>query len=79
MPENTQPSPAEVEAAVYAIADRSRQAARSMGRANRALKDQGLRAIGAALLERKARFLPPTPRTLKRAARTEPRRPSWTG
>ena len=57
MPENTQPSPAEVEAAVYAIADRSRQAARSMGRANRALKDQGLRAIGAALLERKAQIL----------------------
>ena len=57
MPENTQPSPAEVEAAVYAIAGRSRQAARSMGRANRALKDQGLRAIGAALLERKAQIL----------------------
>lgn len=57
MPENTQPSPAEVEAAVYAIADRSRQAARSMGRANRALKDRGLRAIGAALLERKAQIL----------------------
>ncbi|WP_104140576.1 glutamate-5-semialdehyde dehydrogenase [Arthrobacter sp. ZGTC131] len=57
MPENTQTSPAEVEAAVYAIADRSRQAARSMGRANRALKDQGLRAIGAALLERKAQIL----------------------
>lgn len=57
MPENTQPSPAEVEAAVYAIADRSREAARSMGRANRALKDRGLRAIGAALLERKAQIL----------------------
>jgi len=57
MPENTQPSPAEVEAAVYAIADRSRQAARSMSRANRALKDKGLRAIGAALLERKAEVL----------------------
>ncbi|MEN8582182.1 glutamate-5-semialdehyde dehydrogenase [Arthrobacter sp. KBS0703] len=57
MPENSQPSPAEVEAAVYAIADRSRLAARSMGRANRALKDQGLRAIGAALLERKAQVL----------------------
>ena len=57
MPETTQLSPAEVEAAVYAIADRSRLAARSMGRANRALKDQGLRAIGAALLERKERIL----------------------
>src|SRR6476661_6511996 len=57
MPENTQPSPAEVEAAVYAVADRSRQAARSMGRANRALKDRGLRAIGAALQERKAQIL----------------------
>jgi len=57
MPENTQPSPAEVEAAVYAVADRSRQAARSMGRANRALKDRGLRAIGAALQERMAQIL----------------------
>ncbi len=57
MPENTQPSPAEVEAAVYAIADRSRHAARSMGRANRALKDRGLRAIGAALLERRDQIL----------------------
>ena len=56
-PENSQPSPAEVEAAVYAIADRSRQAARSMSRANRALKDKGLRAIGSALLERKADIL----------------------
>jgi glutamate-5-semialdehyde dehydrogenase len=57
MPENSQPSPAEVEAAVYAIADRSRHAARSMSRANRALKDKGLRAIGSALLERKAEIL----------------------
>jgi glutamate-5-semialdehyde dehydrogenase len=57
MPENTQPAPAEVEAAVYAIADRSRHAARSMGRANRALKDRGLRAIGAALLERRDQIL----------------------
>jgi glutamate-5-semialdehyde dehydrogenase len=57
MPENTQTSPAEVEAAVYAIADRSRLAARSMSRANRALKDQGLRAIGSALQERKAEIL----------------------
>ncbi|WP_066291932.1 glutamate-5-semialdehyde dehydrogenase [Arthrobacter sp. B6] len=43
----------DVEAAVHAIADRSRQAARRMARANRAWKDRGLRAIGAALLERK--------------------------
>jgi glutamate-5-semialdehyde dehydrogenase len=57
MPENSQPSSAEVEAAVYAIADRSRDAARSMSRANRALKDKGLRAIGSALLERKAEIL----------------------
>lgn len=56
-PENSQPSPAEVEAAVYEIADRSREAARSMSRANRALKDKGLRAIGGALLERKADIL----------------------
>jgi glutamate-5-semialdehyde dehydrogenase len=57
MPENSQPSPAEVESAVHGIADRSRQAARSMSRANRALKDKGLRAIGSALLERKAEIL----------------------
>lgn len=56
-PENSQLSPAEVEAAVYEIADRSREAARSMSRANRALKDKGLRAIGSALLERKADIL----------------------
>ena len=42
----------DVEAAVHAIADRSRQAARRMARANRAWKDRGLRAIGAALVER---------------------------
>ena len=47
----------DVEAAVHAIADRSRQAARRMARANRAWKDRGLRAIAAALLERKARIL----------------------
>jgi glutamate-5-semialdehyde dehydrogenase len=46
-------SPEDVEAAVHAIADRSRHAARRMARANRAWKDKGLRAIGAALLERK--------------------------
>lgn len=56
-PENAQLSPAEVEAAVHAIADRSRHAARSMARANRAWKDKGLRAIGAALLAGKARIL----------------------
>ncbi|MDJ0319857.1 glutamate-5-semialdehyde dehydrogenase [Pseudarthrobacter sp. PS3-L1] len=44
-------SPAEVEAAVYAIADRSRAAARPMSRANRALKDSGLRAISTALVD----------------------------
>jgi glutamate-5-semialdehyde dehydrogenase len=43
----------DVEAAVHAIAERSRQASRRMARANRAWKDRGLRAIGAALLERK--------------------------
>lgn len=43
----------DVEAAVHAVADRSRHAARRMARANRAWKDRGLRAIGAALLERK--------------------------
>jgi len=57
MPENSQPTPAEVETAVYAVADRAREAARSMSRANRALKDRGLRAIGSALLERKAEIL----------------------
>jgi len=56
-PENAQLSPAEVEAAVHSIADRSRHAARSMARANRAWKDKGLRAIGAALLAGKARIL----------------------
>lgn len=47
----------DVEAAVHAIADRSRHAARLMGRANRAWKDRGLHAIGAALLERKDQVL----------------------
>ncbi|WP_045731648.1 glutamate-5-semialdehyde dehydrogenase [Pseudarthrobacter chlorophenolicus] len=40
---------ADVEAAVHAIADRSRHAARRMAMANRAWKDRGLRAVGAAL------------------------------
>ncbi|WP_457950382.1 glutamate-5-semialdehyde dehydrogenase [Pseudarthrobacter sp. alpha12b] len=44
-------SSAEVEAAVHAIADRSRHAARSMATANRAWKDRALRAVGAALQE----------------------------
>ena len=47
------PTPAEVEAAVHILDDRSRQAARQMFGANRALKDSGLLAIGAAMLERK--------------------------
>jgi glutamate-5-semialdehyde dehydrogenase len=56
-PEDAQLSPAEVEAAVHAIADRSRHAARRMARANRAWKDKGLRAIGAALIASKAQIL----------------------
>ncbi|MGX5717644.1 glutamate-5-semialdehyde dehydrogenase [Arthrobacter sp. MAHUQ-56] len=40
-----------VEAAVHAIADRSRHAARRMAMANRAWKDRALRAVGAALRE----------------------------
>ncbi|MEC5191118.1 MULTISPECIES: glutamate-5-semialdehyde dehydrogenase [unclassified Arthrobacter] len=47
----------DVEAAVHAIADRSRYAARRMARANRAWKDRGLRAIAAALLERAGHIL----------------------
>ncbi|MEE9096226.1 glutamate-5-semialdehyde dehydrogenase [Pseudarthrobacter phenanthrenivorans] len=45
------PSAAEVEAAVHAVADRSRHASRRMATANRAWKDRGLRAVGAALQE----------------------------
>lgn len=57
-PETAMPqSPQDVEAAVHAIADRSRHAARRMSRANRAWKDRGLRAIGAALLEQKRLIL----------------------
>ena len=56
-PEKAQLSPAEVEAAVYAIADRSRHAARSMARANRAWKDKALRAIGAALIGSRSQIL----------------------
>ncbi|MGO4434454.1 glutamate-5-semialdehyde dehydrogenase [Paenarthrobacter sp. RAF9] len=50
-------SPEDVQAAVHAIADRSRKAARRMGQANRAWKDRGLRAIGAALLENRKHVL----------------------
>ncbi|MBT2594792.1 glutamate-5-semialdehyde dehydrogenase [Arthrobacter sp. ISL-72] len=56
-PEKAQLSPAEVEVAVYAIADRSRHAARSMARANRARKDKALRAIGGALIDSKSQIL----------------------
>lgn len=47
----------DVEAAVFAIADRSRLAARRMARANRAWKDSGLRAIAEALLSSKESIL----------------------
>ena len=57
LPADSQPTPADVEAAVYAIADRSRQAARSMGRANRAWKDKALRAIGSALIANQQQIL----------------------
>ena len=46
-----------VEASVHAIADRSRAASREMARANRAWKDRGLRAIGAALLDHRGTIL----------------------
>ncbi|MDQ0756183.1 glutamate-5-semialdehyde dehydrogenase [Arthrobacter sp. B3I4] len=47
----------DVEAAVHAIADRARAASRQMARANRAWKDRGLRAIGAALVQHKDTIL----------------------
>lgn len=47
----------DVEAAVHAVADRSKHAARRMASANRAWKDRGLRAIGTALLARKDQIL----------------------
>ncbi|MEV7662178.1 glutamate-5-semialdehyde dehydrogenase [Paenarthrobacter sp. NPDC089316] len=50
-------SPEELEAAVHAIADRSRKAARRLGQANRAWKDRALRAIGSALLENRKQVL----------------------
>jgi glutamate-5-semialdehyde dehydrogenase len=50
-------TPEDIQNAVYAIADRSRKAARRMGQANRAWKDRALRAIGAALLEQQKQVL----------------------
>ncbi|MGW9412385.1 glutamate-5-semialdehyde dehydrogenase [Arthrobacter cupressi] len=50
-------APQELEAAVHAIADRSRKAARRMAQANRAWKDSALRAIADALVERQAAVL----------------------
>ena len=50
-------SATDIEAAVHAIADRSRRAGRRMAKANRAWKDRGLRAIGAALLENRSSIL----------------------
>jgi glutamate-5-semialdehyde dehydrogenase len=47
----------DVEAAVHAIADRSRHAARRMAMANRAWKDRALRAVGAALQSNTAAIL----------------------
>jgi glutamate-5-semialdehyde dehydrogenase len=44
-------SDADVETAVHAIADRSRQAARRIAMANRSWKDRALRAVGDALQE----------------------------
>jgi len=50
-------TPEELEAAVHAIADRSRKAARRLGQANRAWKDRALRAIGTALLANRKHVL----------------------
>ncbi|QOT16910.1 MULTISPECIES: glutamate-5-semialdehyde dehydrogenase [Paenarthrobacter] len=50
-------TPEDVQSAVYAIADRSRKAARRMSQANRAWKDRALRAIGASLLEQQKQVL----------------------
>jgi glutamate-5-semialdehyde dehydrogenase len=47
----------DVEAAVHAIADRSRHAARRLAMANRAWKDRALRAVGAGLQENAAAIL----------------------
>lgn len=51
------PAVTDVESAVHAIADRSREASRRMARANRAWKDRGLRAVAAALLQHQDRIL----------------------
>ncbi|MEV7604526.1 glutamate-5-semialdehyde dehydrogenase [Paenarthrobacter sp. NPDC089322] len=50
-------SPEDLQAAVYSIADRSRNAARRMGQANRAWKDRALHAIGQALLDNRKHIL----------------------
>ncbi len=55
-------SPEDVQAAVHAIADRSRKAARRMGQANRAWKDRALRAIGTAWWRTGSACWRPTPR-----------------
>ncbi|WP_426002925.1 glutamate-5-semialdehyde dehydrogenase [Paenarthrobacter sp. NyZ202] len=47
----------DLQAAVYAIADRSRKAARRMGQANRAWKDRALRTIGTSLLDNRDHIL----------------------
>jgi glutamate-5-semialdehyde dehydrogenase len=51
VPADVSLSAGDVEAAVHAIADRSRHAARRMVMANRAWKDRALRAVGSALQE----------------------------
>ncbi len=56
-PAGTPATATDIEAAVHAIADRSRHAARKMAHANRAWKDRGLRAIGKALVEHKHQIL----------------------
>ena len=58
-------SPADVEAAVNAVGDRARRAARQMARANRAWKDRALRAIGAALKEKESLILAANERDLE--------------
>ncbi|WP_138443496.1 glutamate-5-semialdehyde dehydrogenase [Sinomonas susongensis] len=49
--------PVDVEAAVLAVGDRARVASRAVGRANRALKDGALHAIGSALKDNESRIL----------------------
>lgn len=54
----TTPAPAaDVTEAVHAIADRSRTASRHLARANRALKDEALLAIGAAIVDQREAVL----------------------